>query len=403
LEKLLLAACLKDRKSYELISEYIAPKRYSKEFNLLMERIGNYYAVDPEATHVDRDLIVVGITESVRAEKHQLRFTQMVDEAVATAVDLSEANVKHVVLTAKRQEVADELATALVNGAKHEQLLEEYNQLQGLTSLDDWLDRDMDVYQTDNLKEAIQQAFSTDGMLPVYPKSLADRLGGGLRGGHHMTIFARPEMGKTAEVITLACGFARAGFQGVYFTNEDRPGDIMMRMILCLTGLTKAQVLDNIDKAVELANAVGLDKITVVSAAPGTPAQIENIIKQYEPTWFVLDQLRNVAVKSDSRVNQLEAAATFSRNMAKKYNLVMVSVTQAGDSADGKAVLEMGDIDFSNTGIPAQADVLLGIGGTKEQVDEGIRVFSLCKNKITGDHSAFPTKLIPTISRYKDV
>ncbi len=403
MEKLLLAASLKDRKSYELIAEYIAPKRYSKEFNLLMERVGNYYAIDPEATYVDRDLIVVGIQESVRAEKHQLRFVTLVDEAVATAVDLSEANVKHVVLTAKRQEVADELATALVNGTKHQELLAQYNDLQAMTSLDDWVDRDMDVYSLSNLSEMIHQAFSTDGQLPVYPKALADRLGGGLRGGHHITIFARPEMGKTAQVITLACGFARHGFRGVYFTNEDRPGDITIRLIQCITGLTKAQVLGDIDAAVAMAVEGGLELITVVSAAPGTPAQIENIIKQYEPQWFVLDQLRNVAMKSDNRVNQLEAAATFSRNMAKKYNLVMVSVTQAGDSADGKAVLEMGDIDFSNTGIPAQADVLLGIGGTKEQVAEGVRVFSLCKNKITGSHEAFPTKLLAQISRYKDV
>lgn len=403
MEKLLLSASLKDRKSFELITEHINPKRYSKEFTVLMGKIGDYYAVDPNATSVSRDLLIGGLAETVRAEKHLARFTQLVDDAVSTAVDLSEANVKHVVLMTKRQEVADELATALVNGTKHELLLEEYNQLQSMTSLDELVDRGMDVYGTTELKQLIHTAFTTEGLLPVFPRALAERLGGGLRGGHHMTIFARPEMGKTAEVITLACGFAMAGFKGVYFTNEDRPGDILLRIVMCLTSLTKQQVLNDVDAAVELAKTKGLDLITVVSAAPGTPAQIESIIRQHEPTWFVLDQLRNVAVKSDSRVNQLEAAATFARNMAKKYDLVMVSVTQAGDSADGKAVLEMGDIDFSNTGIPAQADVLLGIGGTKEQVDEGIRVFSLCKNKITGDHSAFPTKLLPHISRYKDV
>ena len=97
--------------------------------------------------------------------------------------------------------------------------------------------------------------------------------------------------------------------------------------------------------------------------------------------------------KSESRTNQLEAAATFARNMAIKHKMVSISATQAGDSARNKAILDMGDVDYSNTGIPAQADLMIGIGGTEEQESSGIRVLSLCKNKITGQHDNWPVRL----------
>jgi len=107
--------------------------------------------------------------------------------------------------------------------------------------------------------------------------------------------------------------------------------------------------------------------------------------------------------RDGNRVIQLEQAATFARNMAKKYNIVVISVTQAGDSASGKASLEMGDVDFSNTGIPAQADVMLGIGMTSDMESSGQRVFSLPKNKITGRHESWPVRLVPSYSRYTSI
>ena len=80
-------------------------------------------------------------------------------------------------------------------------------------------------------------------------------------------------------------------------------------------------------------------------------------------------------------------------------NVLAISVTQAGDSADNKAVLDMGDVDYSNTGIPAQADVMIGVGVTAELEAENRRMFSLPKNKISGDHSSFPVNVLPHLSR----
>jgi len=73
------------------------------------------------------------------------------------------------------------------------------------------------------------------------------------------------------------------------------------------------------------------------------------------------------------------------RKVGKKYNLVPISITQAGDSATGKSYLSRGDIDFSNVGIPGTADLLLGIGATEEMERGGERMISFVKNKISGN------------------
>jgi hypothetical protein len=98
-------------------------------------------------------------------------------------------------------------------------------------------------------------------------------------------------------------------------------------------------------------------------------------------------------------VNQLEAAATAIRNIGKQANVLAVSVTQAGDSASDKLILDQGDVDFSNTGIPAQADLMVGIGVDAQHEAEGIRVFNLPKNKIGGVHEHFPVRIYTQLSR----
>ena len=79
--------------------------------------------------------------------------------------------------------------------------------------------------------------------------------------------------------------------------------------------------------------------------------------------------------------------------------MVVVSVTQAGDSAHNKAALDLGDVDFSNTGIPAQADVMIGLGANQNHKDAGELVISLPKNKVSAIHEAFAVTTEPHLSK----
>ena len=114
IEKDLLACALHSRQDYELILSYISVKSnsYSKEFSLLMGKIGEYYARDSDDGVVSSDVLMAQIGETLRSEKLVARLTEFVNEAAAGTASL--ANVKAVILLAKQQEVADKLSAALV-------------------------------------------------------------------------------------------------------------------------------------------------------------------------------------------------------------------------------------------------------------------------------------------------
>ena len=73
-----------------------------------------------------------------------------------------------------------------------------------------------------------------------------------------------------------------------------------------------------------------------------------------------------------------------------------MSITQAGESADMKLRLNMGDVEWSNTGIPGAADLMIGIGLDAEFEATDRRMLSVCKNKVNGAHGAFPCWIEPS-------
>ena len=398
MESKLTKLMLDSRADYELVVQHINLKNYSKEFSIIQGFIKDYYDRDSKAERVNTELLVDLISASVQNEKHVERFKEFVEEALAT--DISAANVKEVVLQAKKQEMGNELAIAIVNGKEHDTLLKKYNEIMDFTDLDELLEKGVEVYDASSLDDLIEHETDPASKLQVYPLAINERLDGGMQGSDHLTLIARPEMGKTGLILTMANGFARQGAVGIVFNNEERVTRLRLRALSCATGMTATEIRANPQAAKDIAEQMGYHNIIFVSMSPGTPRQIEAFVERYKAKWFIVDQLRHLAVKSDTRTNQLEEAANAMRNIAKRYDAIAITVTQAGDSAQGKAVLDMGDVDSSNTGIPGACDVLLGIGGTDQQVAQGIRTLSLSKNKIGGVHDSFPVRFNPRISKF---
>ena len=399
MESHLLSAALKDRASLYMILDYITTKQYSREFQILVEKIKEYYDKDVGAEHVVKDVFIASLGEAIQNKKHLDNFVQIINEAEET--DTSAANVQDLILKAKLNETALQLSVALVNGEKGvAELMETYRELSHYTQLEELQQAGTSILTIDDLDRVTEERINKKGELIVYPLSLNERLDGGAAGGHHIVTFARPEMGKTAFNITIACGFARQKSPGIYFINEDRVEDIYMRILFNLSGMNKYDFAKNPAEVKRRAIENGLQYIRLIELSPGTPAQVEAFVDKFRPAWMVMDQLRNLNVKEANKVLQLEYATSAMRNIGKKYNVLTVSTTQAGDSAENKKLLTMGDVDFSNTGVAAQADVLIGIGGDLTDQEEGRRIINISKNKISGRHENFPVKLRNDLSRY---
>lgn len=404
MEKELLGVSLRSRTDFDLVKAYVDLKSnsYSKAFQVIMGKVADYYSRDGTATFVLPEVLSAQIQESIRNPKHVTTFNDIVAEAAGVAE--SDANVRAVVLMAKQQEVADKLAIAVTSGGGDvDGLLEEMRSLRAMTSLDDVHSTGMEVYHNVDLTSLLAKEYDPENIIKIYPSSLDDKLDNAVKRGHHITIFARPETGKSATCVNINCGMARHGHKSLYVINEDRPQSIILRHVANLSGMTSRQIEADPQRAMQLANDNGFQNIVVASMSPGSPQDIARLLEEHEPDAVFIDQLRNLKVKADNRVNQLEHAATEARNLGKKYNVLTFSVTQAGDSADNKPVLEMGDVDYSNTGIPAQADVMIGIGVDAKLEAEGLRMLSLPKNKISGVHDSFPVRIHPHLSRLTSV
>ena len=408
MEQALLKCSLTSRQDYELITQHIDVKTggrkssaYSQEFQVLMDRVGKYYERDPTAESADIEVIGAQIEESIRSEKLVSRLKDILSEAAGSSVSV--ANVREVVLLAQEQEVADKLAAALVAGdrAKADTLIVELQTLRENSLLAQ--EEEDDVLNCVDLAGLMESEYDPVNVIQIYPKSLNDRLDAGARKGHHIVIFGQTNLGKTGFNVNLGSGVAYQGKRILHCINEDREKDVYVRYVSNLSGMTKHEIRDNPELANQKARERGLDNVFVKAIRPGTPDQIKHFIKKYEPEVVVVDQLRNLQMKAENRTNQLESAATAMRNLAKQCNVLMVSVTQAGDSANNKLVLTVGDVDSSNVGIPAQADLLIGIGADEAAKAEGVRWLSIIKNKISGDESHFPVKINTALSRYTNV
>lgn len=405
MEKRILKVALTNRDSYYQLKDYLELKSYTQEFQALLRSIDHFYSVDPKATSVDVDVLKHTIKNTSSSDKQADFLLQVIDSAMI--VDTSSDNVTNTILAIAKTQAGNKLAVALANHddpknkVRTPELLAEYNKLEELTTPEAMLNDGLEIIDTDF--RVLQNEFNKANLTAIIPKTLSDRLDGGLPSGSHTVIFGRPESGKSTMAIQLSSGFIQQGKRGIYFINEDRAKAIAARFITNLVGYDKATVSANFDKALAVANSRGLDHLRIVELAPGNFRQIEACIRKFSPEWIVIDQIRNLQMKADSRVNTLEAAATEARNVAKRYNLIGISVTQAGDSATNKEYLDMGDVDFSNTGIPAQADLMIGVGVTESLEQAGLRGISFCKNKISTVHHKFYLKMDAVTGRFSDL
>lgn len=407
MEKELLAAALRSRSSYALIVEHIAPEAkrkkqdsYTPEFRILLGKIGSYYENDAEAQHVSQELMNELIDAEVPNDKHKEKFKNILAEAYGSTTSVP--NIRALLIAAKKGEVGDRLAMKLVNRDDVTEELAEYNKLQNMTELDK--EEGEELLTADTLAAALKGIVAGEAGMPLYPPALGAAIGPrGLLPGSHITVFGRPEVSKTGFCITNTARWGMAGYKVLYFINEDPAINIQLRILCCITGLQEEAVLADIDAAIALANTRGFGNITIKSLSPGSAAEVLRWVEEEEPDAIIIDQLRNMWAKADSRTNQLDQVARDVRDIGKAKGLVVMDVTQAGESAEGKAILSMTDIDSSKTGIPAAADVLIGIGATKEQEATGYRILTLCKNKVNGNHDSITVRFIPQLSRYTDV
>lgn len=395
-EQMLLCACIQDRGLYERISkEFSGYFQLSPNGNVIFRLLSNYYNLDPSAHSVDSSILSDRLLRGVPSDQIPQALEAINSLDVKTPVSVP--NLVQELKSYKKNQLKQRLIGAIDNDAADTVLVNLFDEFNRTDDADEDEVSEERLYHNVKASELVKRHFNDENLIKLWPKSLNDLCDGGARRGHHILVVARTEIGKTLFVQNMVAGFLHQGLKTLYVGNEDPAFDICMRMMCRLIKKPKQWVIDNVQEADELAAKAGYDNFVLADLAPGNFKSIGRLAQKEKPVCIVLDQLRNIDVDSESRTVALEKAATEARNLGKRQQALVVSVTQAGESAEGKAVLALTDVDGSKTGIQGQIDLMIMLGATPQMLNTGFRTANLPKNKLSGKHQTFSFRIDPSI------
>lgn len=389
-----LGACLHDRSAFKMLRRHMDEKDLSDKGQVVYKEICLWYDTDAGAQSCDSEVIQERL--AAQHPKHADLFRSVVQKCVP----VSGTNITATFLNFKKKAVSSSLIQALAadDTAKAEALSKKYQEL--VLGESRVHERDGKIFKGAS-SETLVQSVRPENLMRLHPQVLNDAIGGGLPRGAHVLVFAQPEVGKSLFSINIASGFLHDGRSVLYIGNEDPAELMLLRFKSRLSGMPRRSILDDCAKADELASKHGFDNLTFAALSPGSMHDVEYLVDEHKPDILVCDQLPNLQAPNLSKVEKLEWLAQQMRNLCKSRNIVGISVCQAADSAKDKLVLDMGDVFFSNVAIQAQVDVMIGIGMDKTAEVAQMRMLSLCKNKLNGNHQPVQVHIIPDLSKVR--
>lgn len=347
--------------------------------NKIVEAVDAYYKRDPAAQFVDFDIIESLICSQIDSAKQREEVKMTLQVLRDIAPDVSDVNVRAVARSWKLEGIGKQIVEQLASSRRGDvsSLMEQY--------LNFTVEEEKDVRPT--FDDIFGELEDPSTLMLIGPPQFNNLLDGGLRAGDHAAIVGRPNSGKSLTAIDISCRLAQQGKRGLYLENEDRLLRTTRRFWSNLTGMTKEEILNNKQRARTLAEQEGIENIIIRDIAPGTLGQITSLVRQFRPDFVVVNQVRNLAIgQASGMTEKLERAGIGMRNLAKRENVLAISVTQAGDQASNKRILEQNDVDSSKTGFCATLDLMIGVGvdDTLEKDDRRCLSTPKCKVGVGG-------------------
>ena len=227
-----------------------------------------------------------------------------------------------------------------------------------------------------------------------------------LSGGQLVILMARPESGKTATIVNLMAaqdGFAAQGANTHLICNEEGADVTAGRAICCFNHKTFDEVLENPISVCTPEWQQIQQKLTFSHQPEISLTGLDFYCKTYNPDILIVDQLDHLAVTGNfnSSHERLGIIYRRARELAAKYNTLIIGVSQASAEAEGQTRVTYSMAEGSKTAKAAAADLIIGIGKSDQEEDsvEVLRYFHVSKNKISGYKGTVVCKLIQPQSR----
>ena len=390
---LLTAAIVGSRQAYEkLMGIGLDSTDFTEGARCIVVTAGEQYKRDPAIQAVNVDVL----RSQIQRRYGDGAMSNSIMDFVATFPrDVSKFNVTEEYRLHRLGRCATLLATNLATGNYGDetgQLVDKYKQLSGGEEGEQFKAR----LTEDDFADDDQ-----DDKLELSPRSLNEFIGGGVRRGNNITVYGRPESAKTLFALNQAATSLMHGHRVLYVANEEPAHDITIRL---LSRLAMRDVDALRDKST-LRDAFArtrepYNRWYLLHRAGCTARDISRQAARLKPDLIIVDQLKNLSVGRYNRALELDRVAQAIREIGIEHECVTLSITQAGDSAQDVLNLKMNDIEWSNTGIPGAADLMIGIGVNDEYQAIDKRMLSIPKNKINGAHGAFPVWIDTQQTKY---
>lgn len=387
-ETKLISALVSSREAYTRLLPLIKDNTFLEYNGIAFDEIKTFYNTDQKASKAD-----VEILKDRAIKKYPKREALLVEYFSSLPEPPSIPNLIEVYTDVQKERIGQEIVQGLMSKKKEnvQELMEQYLSFNVQEVKDE-------LFNATPIEE-LEQHFTGKNLIPIYPTAISDMLGGGVPRQSQLCIFARPDTGKSVVAINAAVGAAENGFRVMYIGNEDPAPKMMYRIISRFTKEPEAELRKSPKKYFDMAIEHGYGNMFFVPMHPGNLMELRSKIERIKPDIFIIDQIRNMNFKKDSMTINLEQGCIGTRNLAKEFNCVSIVVTQAGDSARNKLVLDMEDVEWSNTGVAAQMDLMIGLGQREEMKAQGKIVLSFPKNKFTAPIKPFHANIEYAINR----
>ncbi len=267
------------------------------------------------------------------------------------------------------------------------------------------------LFVSDSLEELLQREVYRPGLkwrLSCLNQDLGDLSGQSL--GH---VFARVDSGKTSFLVSEVTHMASqlTGDEIILWVNNEEAGSkIKLRLYQAALKCTRDEIVSYPDDAEREFNRLGGNHIKIYDESTASVEEIRQLCLEHNVKMLIIDQGDKVKFAGSKNMSDVEMLTTLYqmfRELAKEFDIPVLTVGQADAPAEGKKWLSLNNMNRSKTGKPGELDYAIGIGKSFEDVDKGIhniRYISLCKNKMTsGKHTRQSVRFDSERALYTDI
>ncbi len=218
---------------------------------------------------------------------------------------------------------------------------------------------------------------------------------GQLRAGRLCIVGKRPEVGGTSFLCSELTHMVKdlPDDKQILLVHNEEQGDMVgLRLIEAALGVTQADIVaDPMAADAEMSKFLGTHRIDLLHDTSITTRGIERHLSAGEYSILGINVLSKLQIRTkEEGVERLALIGAWCRDMASRYGVAVVAITQADASAEGERWLHQAQLYGSKTALQGEADILLMIGKTHDPGNEDRRFISVVKNKTGGDSGTDP-------------